>query len=53
MVEAQLAHGSGLAAVLAAVGISGKEGFAIESDGGFWNAIVEDQPNDSGDLQFP
>jgi hypothetical protein len=53
VVEAQLAHGSGLAAVLATVGISGKEGFAIESDGGFWNAIVEDQPNDPGDLQFP
>ena len=53
VVEAQLAHRSGLTAVLAAMGVAGKERFSVETDSRFRDAIVENESDDSGYLQFP
>jgi len=52
VIEAQLAHGSCLPTVLAPVSVPCKEGLAIESYGGFGDAIVEDKPHDARDLEF-
>jgi hypothetical protein len=52
VIEAQLAHGSRLPAVLAPVSVACKEGFAIKAYGGFGNAIVEDESYDTRDLEF-
>jgi len=53
VVEAQLAQGSGLTAILAAMGVAGKERFSVETDSRFRDAIVENESDDSGYLQFP
>ena len=50
VIQAELAHRSGLTTVLAAITIAREEGFAIESDGRLGNTIVEDEPNDARDL---
>ena len=52
VVEAQLAHRSGLTAVLAAMGVAGKERFSVETDSRFRDAIVENESDDSGYLQL-
>ena len=52
VIEAQLAHGSGLTAILAAMGVAGEERFSVETDGRFRDAIVENESDDSGYLKF-
>lgn len=49
VIEAKLAGGETLAAVLAAVVIAGVDVSAIELDLQAWQAVVEEQANDAGD----